>query len=48
VTLIEIAKIYTDLFKAENKIPEEEYIQLWKEFLPVIALEIGYAFGKRS
>ena len=25
MTLIEIAKIYTDLVKAENKIPEEEY-----------------------
>lgn len=25
MTLIEIAKIYMDLVKAENKIPEEEY-----------------------
>ena len=25
MTLVEIAKIYTDLVKAENKIPEEEY-----------------------
>ncbi|GEM_PF-6583744 len=25
-----------------------EYIQLWKEFLPVITLEFGYAFGKKS
>lgn len=25
MTLIEIAKIYTDLVKAESKIPEEEY-----------------------
>lgn len=25
MTLIELAQIYTDLVKAENKIPEEEY-----------------------